>query len=264
MKYEVKNMSPFRLLSMYGYDALGDGHNMYAMMEFDVTDIRQKLRVLRKNVRNVSFFGFLLFAIAKIIGEIIELNHIRIGKKLFYFDEVDIDIPIELKLDGISTPRKYIVRDAAKKTADEISEEINRAKKSWEESGSAGEDDKWALGWFKIISKLPGWLFKIISKMFSKDPFFVKKRFGTTYVSSVSGFTSASGFAVPFFAGQTRPLAFAIGSTARKPGVIGSDIKIREYLSITIAINHDLVDGAPAARFVNRLKQRIEGNYEDI
>jgi len=28
---------------------------------------------------------------------------------------------------------------------------------------------------------------------------------------------------------------------------------------MTVSMNHDLVDGAPAARFVNRLKQIIEG-----
>lgn len=54
-------------------------------------------------------------------------------------------------------------------------------------------------------------------------------------------------------------MAFAIGGITRKPGVINSEIEIREYLSLTVSLNHDLVDGAPAARFVNRLKQNMEG-----
>ncbi|RPI19181.1 MAG: hypothetical protein EHM58_02370 [Ignavibacteriae bacterium] len=264
MKYEIKKLSPFRLLSIYGYEALGEGHNMYALLELDVTNTRQRLRSLRTKGQNVSFFGFLLSAIAKTIDENKELNIIRRGKKVYYFDEVDIDIPIELELNGISTPRKYLVRDAANKNAEEITREIENAKKSWKESGTAGEDDKWALGWIKIASIMPKWLFKLITKYLSGKPFFLKKRFGTTYVSSVSGFSKVSGFVIPFFAGgKTRPLAFAIGNLMKKPGVVGSDICIREYLSITISINHDLVDGAPAARFVNRLKQRIEEGCED-
>jgi chloramphenicol O-acetyltransferase len=264
MKYEIKKLSPFRLLSIYGYEALEEGHNMYALLELDVTEIRVKLRSLRTKGLNVSFFGFLLSSIAKTIDENRDLNLIRRGKKVFYFDEVDIDIPIELELDGISVPRKYIIRDAARKTMAEISQEIEKAKKSWKESGNAGEDDKWALGWIKIASVLPKWLFKFIAKQYSKKPFMIKKRFGTTYVSSVSGFSKVSGFVIPYFAGgKTRPVAFAIGSLVKKPGVIGQEIKIREYLSMTISINHDLVDGAPAARFVNRLKQRIEGNCDD-
>lgn len=261
MESGSKKLSPFRLLSMYGYEALGEGHNMYALLDLDVTDIRQMLRSQRKGGRNVSFFGFLLGAIAKTIDENKELNHIRCGRRIHYFNEVDIDIPIELKLDGISVPRKYIVRDAAKKSLVEITQEIEKAKKSWKESGITGEDDKWALGWIKFTTMVPKWLFKFIVRQISKKPLIVKKRFGTTYVTCVSGFSDVPGFAIPYVAGQTRPLAFAIGSLMKKPGVKGSEIKIREYLSLTISINHDLVDGAPAARFVNRLKQRVEGPY---
>ena len=262
MKFEIKNLSPFRLRSIYGYEALGEGHNMYALTEFDVTDIRQRLRSQRRNGVNISFFGFLLSAIARTIDENKELNHIRRGKRIYYFDEVDINIPIELELDGISTPQRFVVRDAAKKTRTEITNEIEQASKSWKEYGTVHKDDKWTLVWIKIASMLPKWLSKFITKQFAKNPFRVKKGFGTTYVSSVSGFTNFSGFIIPFFPGQTRPLAFAIGNIFKKPGIVGSEIKIREFINITICINHDLVDGAPAARFVNRLKLRIEGKCE--
>ena len=107
---------------------------------------------------------------------------------------------------------------------------------------------------------LPKWYLKFVFRRFSNKPFKIKQRFGTTYVASVSGFTDVSGFAIPYIEGGNRPLSFAIGSIVKKPGVINSEIKIREFLSLTICINHDLVDGAPAARFVTSLKQRIEGN----
>jgi pyruvate/2-oxoglutarate dehydrogenase complex dihydrolipoamide acyltransferase (E2) component len=235
---------------------------MYAMIELDVTDLRQRLRSQRKEGKNVSFFSYLLRAIARTIDENKDLNIIRSGKQIYCFDEVDIDIPIELKEDGVSIPRKYEIRDAANKTAEDISLEIVNAKKSWKELGIAGEEDKWAQRWIKVASVIPEWLFKYITKYYSKKPFELKKRFGTTYVTSVSGFSDVSGFVIPFIAGKTRPLAFTIGSIVKKPGIVGSEIRIREYLSLTISINHDLVDGAPAARFVNRLKQRIEGNNQ--
>jgi chloramphenicol O-acetyltransferase len=258
MKYEKRTLNPFRLLSIYGYEAIGAGHNMYALIEIDVTEIRQKLRNERKKGQNVSFFAFILSAIAKTMDENKELNHIRRGKKIYLFDEIDIDIPIELPQNGVLIPRKYIVRNAAKKTITEITLEIDNAKQSWKESGYAGEIDKWGQRWINFASKCPRWLFKIIAKQGSKNPFFTKKGFGTTYVSSVSGLSDVSGFSLPYFAGQNRPLAFAIGNVVKKPGVMGNEIKIREFLNITICINHDLVDGAPSARFINRLKNRIE------
>jgi pyruvate/2-oxoglutarate dehydrogenase complex dihydrolipoamide acyltransferase (E2) component len=35
----------------------------------------------------------------------------------------------------------------------------------------------------------------------------------------------------------------------------------REYLSLTISVNHDIIDGAPAARFGARLLELIESGY---
>jgi hypothetical protein len=36
---------------------------------------------------------------------------------------------------------------------------------------------------------------------------------------------------------------------------------IREYLCVTVSMDHDIIDGAPAARFVQRLKELVEGGY---
>jgi len=69
MKYEVKELTPFNLMSIYAYDAIKKGHNMYALLELDVTDIRQRLRSQRKEGRKTSFFAFLLSAIAKAIED---------------------------------------------------------------------------------------------------------------------------------------------------------------------------------------------------
>ena len=48
---------------------------------------------------------------------------------------------------------------------------------------------------------------------------------------------------------------------AEKPGVVNGTIAIRDYLSLTISFDHDIVDGAPAARFTERLKDLIESGY---
>ena len=38
-------------------------------------------------------------------------------------------------------------------------------------------------------------------------------------------------------------------------------IEIREYLSLTVSFDHDIIDGAPAARFTERFKDLIESGY---
>jgi len=52
-----------------------------------------------------------------------------------------------------------------------------------------------------------------------------------------------------------------VGGIGQKPGVVDGHIAIRDYLSLTISFDHELIDGAPAARFTQRLKDLIESGY---
>jgi pyruvate/2-oxoglutarate dehydrogenase complex dihydrolipoamide acyltransferase (E2) component len=52
-----------------------------------------------------------------------------------------------------------------------------------------------------------------------------------------------------------------LGGISEKPGVVDGHIAIREYLSLTISFDHDIIDGAPAARFTQRLKDLIERGF---
>ena len=53
-----------------------------------------------------------------------------------------------------------------------------------------------------------------------------------------------------------------LGGIGEKPGVVDGHIAIRDYLSLTISFDHDIIDGAPAARFTQRLKDLIESGYD--
>jgi len=52
-----------------------------------------------------------------------------------------------------------------------------------------------------------------------------------------------------------------VGGIGEKPGVVDRHIVMRDYLSLTISLDHDMIDGAPAARFTERLKDLIESGY---
>ena len=51
------------------------------------------------------------------------------------------------------------------------------------------------------------------------------------------------------------------GIIDEKPGIIDGQIAIREYLSLTISFDHDIIDGTPAARFTQRLQALIESGF---
>ena len=56
-------------------------------------------------------------------------------------------------------------------------------------------------------------------------------------------------------------LSIVVGGIARKPGVVDERMEIREYLDMTINFDHDMIDGAPAARFTQQLIDLIESGY---
>lgn len=74
-------------------------------------------------------------------------------------------------------------------------------------------------------------------------------------MTGVGMFSTGGGWAIPV---PNHTLQITLGGISKKPGVVADRIEIREYMSITISIDHDIVDGAPVARFAQRLKELIE------
>jgi pyruvate/2-oxoglutarate dehydrogenase complex dihydrolipoamide acyltransferase (E2) component len=85
-----------------------------------------------------------------------------------------------------------------------------------------------------------------------------KKYGGTVGVTSVGMFGKGAGWGVPI---NEHTLDLTLGGIIEKPGVVDGQIVIREYLCITMSFDHDLIDGAPAARFTRQLKELIENGY---
>jgi len=77
-------------------------------------------------------------------------------------------------------------------------------------------------------------------------------------VSAVGMFGDGGGWGIPL---PTFTLTVTLGGIAVKPGVVDGRIEIREYLDVTLSFDHDVIDGAPAARFTQRFKELIETGY---
>jgi pyruvate/2-oxoglutarate dehydrogenase complex dihydrolipoamide acyltransferase (E2) component len=78
-------------------------------------------------------------------------------------------------------------------------------------------------------------------------------------ITAVGMFGNGAGWGIPI--APPTALMVTVGGIAEKPGVVNGTIVIRDYLSLTISFDHDIIDGAPAARFTERLKELIESGY---
>jgi pyruvate/2-oxoglutarate dehydrogenase complex dihydrolipoamide acyltransferase (E2) component len=53
-------------------------------------------------------------------------------------------------------------------------------------------------------------------------------------------------------------LQVTVGGISGKPRVVDGEIATRELLDLAVTFDHDVVDGAPATRFTQRLGELIE------
>jgi pyruvate/2-oxoglutarate dehydrogenase complex dihydrolipoamide acyltransferase (E2) component len=96
------------------------------------------------------------------------------------------------------------------------------------------------------------------------DPGRRRRLTGTVAVTAVGMFGQGVGWAIPL---TNYPLCLSIGGISRRPTAVRDEdgpearserIEVREQLSLTMSFDHDVINGAPAARFARRLKELIE------
>ena len=227
---------------------------IHGLVEVDVTKAREILRDQKlKTGEALSFTAFIVSCLARAVGENKAVQACRQGRKqLVLFNEVDVATTIERDITGQKQPIIYIIRAANKKSLRQIHDEIRTAQHSSVEESWEG---------LKEFGGLPLVVFKgiwpILWWMIGRNPRMQKKYSGTVGLTAVGMFGKGGGWGIPI-ANRTQ---VTLGGIAQKPGVVDGQIVIREYLSITLSFDHNIVDGAPAARFTARLKELIEDGY---
>jgi pyruvate/2-oxoglutarate dehydrogenase complex dihydrolipoamide acyltransferase (E2) component len=173
------------------------------------------------------------------------------GNRIILFDEVDVAIRIEREIGRQKYVVPYILRTANRKTFRELHDEIRAAQIA---------DTHNAL---TRLDFLPVPLYRhfiwVFTKIARRRSLVWKDNMGTVGVTSVGMFGRGAGWGVPLAA--PTPLMVTVGGIGAKQALVGGRVVSREYLSLTISVDHEVVDGAPAARFTQRLKELIESGY---
>ena len=89
----------------------------------------------------------------------------------------------------------------------------------------------------------------------------MKRTMGTARVTSVGMFGkvgSGSNWGIPV---EFHPLTATLGAIARKPAVVGDRVEPRDFLGLTLVFDHDVIDGAPMAMFLQWVRELMEGGY---
>lgn len=227
-------------------------HLIHGLIEADVTEARTLLREYQAATgATLSFTAFVIFCVARATDEQKTIQAYRKGRRtLVVFDDVDVTTMIEREIDGRTQVVFHIVRAANTKSVLAIHQEIRAAQSRRSEGPQRAG--------VRIYNALPGFIRRMGIRIAAHNPSLWKRFGGTVVVTAVGMFGKGGGWGVP----TTRnTLDVTIGGIGEKPRLRDGHIVQREYLNLTVSVDHDVVDGAPATRFASRLRELIESAY---
>ena len=226
-------------------------HMIHILFEADVTDLL-KYREKKKNegAAAPSMTAFIIKCVADAAMTNKRIAALRnASRKLAIFDDMHVSCNVEKEIDGQSQPMGLVVRQANRKNIDEIHAEIH---------SYATEGFKDQIEPMKKFAMLPRFVRSIFISSMLFNPNKIAKQGFNIIVTSMGMFGAGGGHIIPY---QHCSLCISVGGITRKPGIVDDRIEPREYLSITATFDHDITDGAPAARFAQVLKEYIERGH---
>ncbi|MFO7679236.1 MAG: 2-oxo acid dehydrogenase subunit E2 [Chloroflexota bacterium] len=250
--YQVIPFPKIRRLMVDGGRLARQKHLIHGLVEIDVTDARRLIREHKtKTGEALSFTGFIISCLGRAVDMNKQMQAYRTWReKLVIFEDVDVNTMFEVEVDGRKLIRPHIIRAVNKKTLREVHEEI-RAFQNEHESGREAN----FIGWFVL---LPAFIRRLFLGMLFRNPHWLKDMNGTVSLTSVGMFGDGGGWGIPV---SNHTLQITLGGVADRPALVNGQLENREYLCVTISLDHDIVDGAPAARFIQRLKEFVESGY---
>ncbi len=255
---------------------------MHGLVEMDITKAHQYMREYKARTGvSLSLTAFIVTCLAHAVDENKSVQAYRKGKnQLVLFEDVDVTIQVERKVVGQKEPvssissRKnghvslqdqhnysvdtlfpHIVKAANQKSFMEIHQEIRAAQMEKIEPTLKYRALKWtaSLPTFMIVL-----CWRMLWWMIKRYPRLQKNFGGTVGVTAVGMFGKGSGWGIPTAA---HSLDITLGGIGEKPVIVDGSLETREYLNMTISMDHDIMDGAPATRFALRLKELVESGY---
>ena len=224
------------------------------LVEVDVTKPRQYIREHKAQTGEArSFTAFLAHCLGAAVDVDKSVHAYQDWRgRLVIFDEVDITIPVEVETASERFLTGHIVRAANRKNVAAIHDEI-RSAQSQSLRRAARETRLLAL--FTI---LPAPLRRFLLWIIWSNPRASKQVRGTVTLTSVGMFGARGGWGI---GAPSHTLSIVVGGIAHKPTLVDGHLELHEYLCLTLEFDHDIVDGAPAARFTQRLIELIESGH---
>ena len=221
---------------------------MYGLVDVDVTRANQ---ILVSHDPPWSLTAFVVASVARAAAAHPEVHAYRNWRgQLVTHRHVDVTTMVE-----ITTPQglfglPHVLRDADIREVPDLTAELHHVKRQ----PSSSHSGRWLEQGAPIATRVPG----VVPAMYAvmARSVAVRQRVGTVAVTAVGMFAGGGGF------GLTPPtmmsLEVVVGGMTRRPRAVSGQVEVRDILDLTLAVDHNVVDGAPATRFGAELRELIE------
>jgi len=227
-------------------------HIIHGLLEIDVTHARRFIHDHEAETgERLSFTGYLITCLAHAMVDHPTTNAYRNWRnQLITFKDVDVVTLIETEAGGVALP--HIIRAANQKSYLDVHREIRAVQAKPQRS----EQKRGLAGYGQYA---PRFLRGLFYWALRQNPHWMKRFAGTTVITSIGMFGRGPGWGLGFLPLHT--LGLTVGGIGEKLALIDGEISRRETLCVTVSVDHDVVDGAPAARFAQRFRELLEGAH---
>lgn len=221
---------------------------MYGLVELDVTRAN---RLLAGRRPHATLTAFIIASVARAAAAHPEVHAYRNWRgQLVRHHYVDVGTMVEVPTrQGLFTV-PCTLSDADIRSVPDLTAELHRLKHEPSAIGRA----RWAERYGPVVTRIPGavrGMYAVVARSVA-----ARRRVGTAAVTAVGMFAGGGGFGLTPL--TLMSLEVVVGGMSQRPRVVDGQIQVRDVLDLTLIIDHNVVDGAPAARFGAELRELVE------
>lgn len=221
---------------------------MHGLLQLDVTEARPALGT---GPDRLSFTAFVVAAVARAAAQSPGVHAYRDWRgRLVTHDHVDVATIVETETPDGAFPLAIRIADADVRSVRDITDEIRTA----QADPGATTSGRLTSGIWWRMARLPG-VMRTVFWLGSRTAT-GRRRTATVAVTAVGMFAGGGGFGLS--APTVNTLTVVVGGVSRRPAEHDGAVAMRDILDLTVSLDHNVVDGAPAARFVADLRRLIE------
>lgn len=236
-------------------------HHIAALLEVDVTRARHQIRIVNRGGESaVSFIAWLISNVARSLAAHPAAHAVRAGRrKIATFGSVNVSIMVERAVAETRVPLPILITGADSKSVSEIEQVIQQARSEPVDPATVVIGREPGGLAMRLYYALPGFLRRALLQLVLRNPRRLHRTMGSVVVTSIGMGGRVRGWFIPR---SMHPVCIGIGAVTPKAVVVNGAIEPREVLHMTVLVDHDVVDGAPASRWISTLVRAMENGAE--